>query len=251
MVEYETYQETQESLEMNLKSWSYTRLSKFEACPFAAKLAYIDKIPEPERPLPPGRVEHANDRGTRIHVAAEKYIKEDIELIPELHKFKAEFVKAKEMYTAGLATTEGDWGFDIDWKPVAWMSNDVWCRIKLDLCVRPKLDTAIVIDYKSGKKFGNEIKHMEQLQLYVIGALCRYPKVKRVITEIWYLDLDEITSIEYTRDQGLRFVKNYERRASILTSCEDFVPRPNLYSCKWCAYKPKEKGGTGDCVVGI
>jgi hypothetical protein len=82
-----------------ISSGSYTRLAKYEACPFSAKLAYIDRIPEPERPLPPGKTEHANDRGTRLHEAAEKYIKGGVELIPELAKFEKEYNKARELET--------------------------------------------------------------------------------------------------------------------------------------------------------
>lgn len=234
-----------------LKAWSHTRLSKFETCKFSAKLAYIDKIPEPVRELPPGKTEHANDRGTRIHEAAEKYIKGGVELIPELHKFKAEFEKAREYHEAKQASTEGDWGFTKEWEPTAWMSSDVWCRIKCDLVVLLDKKTAVVIDYKSGKRFGNEIKHAEQMQLYVLGTLFRWPGVDLVTTELWYVDLDEITSMTYTRDQGLRFVKNFERRANVFIDCDDFPPNPNQFSCRYCAYKPKEKGGTGHCSVGV
>jgi hypothetical protein len=42
---------------------SFSRLQNFEKCKYLAKLMYIDRIPEPERPLPPGKTEHANDRG--------------------------------------------------------------------------------------------------------------------------------------------------------------------------------------------
>lgn len=246
----EAFINSDEGLNM-IKAGSYTRLSKFESCHYAAKLAYIDKIPEPERPLPPGKTEHANDRGTRLHEAAEKYIKGGVELIPELDKFKTEFAKARDMFAAGKATTEGDWAYTHDWEPVAWMSSDVWVRIKCDLVVHLSPSRLVVIDYKSGKRFGNEIKHGEQMQLYTIGTLLRYPKCQEVTTELWYLDQDELASMTYTREQGLRFLKNYERRFTDLTTCEDFQPNPNMFSCRWCAYKPVEKGGTGHCSVGI
>ena len=56
-----------------IKAWSYSRLADFEQCKLRAKLKYIDRIPEPARPLPPGKTEHANDRGTRIHDAGERF----------------------------------------------------------------------------------------------------------------------------------------------------------------------------------
>lgn len=234
-----------------LKTWSHTRLGVFDQCKYQAKLKYIDKIPEPERPLPPGKTEHANDRGSRIHDAAERYIKGGIELIPELKHFAPEFMKAREYYAIKQATTEGDWGFDRNWNPVAWMSSDVWCRIKCDLVVLLDKKTAVVVDYKSGKRYGNEVKHGEQMQLYVIGTLLRWPGVETVTTELWYVDLNEMASATYRRDQGLRFVKNFERRADLLTSCEDFPPNPNQFSCRWCPFKPAHLGGTGHCSVGV
>lgn len=236
---------------MRIKSGSYTRLTKFENCAYAAKLAYIDKIPEPERPLPPGKTEHANDRGSRLHEAAEKFVKGGVELIPELAKFKAEFFKARSLFAEDKASTEGDWAFTKDWESVAWMSSDVYIRIKCDLVVHKNTQDLVVVDYKSGKRFGNEIKHGEQMQLYVIGSLFRYPKTKTVTSELWYLDLDELISMTYTREQGLRFLNNFERRLGLMTNAEEFPPNPNVFSCKWCPYKSKEKGGTGHCLVGV
>ena len=47
-----------------ISSWSFSKLGDFESCRLKAKLKHLDNIPEPERPLPPGKTEHANDRGT-------------------------------------------------------------------------------------------------------------------------------------------------------------------------------------------
>ena len=240
-----------EGLDMSAKAWSHSRLSVFEGCKYRFDLAYLQKIPEPERPLPPGKTEHANDRGTRIHEAAERYIKGGVELIDELQKFKEEFEQAREMFAAGKATTEGEWAYTRNWEPVAWMSSDVWCRIKCDLVVHMTEADAVVVDFKSGKRRFNELKHAEQMQLYVLGALCKYPKIEKVTTELWYLDLDEISSMTYTREQGLRFLKNFERRGTLLTECEEFPPNPNVHTCRFCPFKAKELGGTGHCKVGV
>ena len=37
-------------------------------------LKHDQGIPEPQRPLPPGKTEHADDRGTRIHQSVEDYV---------------------------------------------------------------------------------------------------------------------------------------------------------------------------------
>lgn len=237
---------------MSANAWSYSRLSVFEACKRRFQIQYVEKVPEPPRPLPPGKTEHANDRGTRVHEGAERFVKGGIELLPELKKFEPELLAARDLFAAGSASVEGDWAFTRDWQPTAWHSADVWCRVKCDLVV--ELDSGqscVVVDYKTGKRFGNEMKHAEQTQLYVLATLLKKPNARKVTAELWYTDLDELSSMTYTREQGLRLMKNFERRGELLTACEDFPPNPNQFSCRFCPYKPKEKGGTGHCSVGI
>lgn len=234
-----------------IRAWSHSRLSVFEQCKFRTKLSVVDRIPEPPRPLPPGKTEHANDRGTRIHDGAERYIRGGVELIEELQWYAAEFLHLRDLYQAGVVSLEGEWGFDRDWKPVAWMSSDVWCRVKTDCTVFASHEEAVIVDYKSGKRWGNEVKHGEQMQLYQLGAFAKYPKLEEVTVELWYTDLDELHSQRYTREQGLRFAEGYEKRGTALTTELDFPPNPNSYSCKWCPYKPPHLGGTGHCSVGV
>lgn len=234
-----------------IRAWSHSRLGVFEQCKFHTKLAVVDGIPEPARPLPPGKTEHANDRGTRIHTAAEMFVRGGVELVDELQWFRAEFEHLRDLFQVGRVSLEGDWGFSRDWRPVAWMSSDVWCRIKTDCTIFDDNDTAIVVDYKSGKRWGNEVKHGEQMQLYQLGVFCKYPNIQRVVVELWYTDLDELHRQEFTREQGVRFAEGFEKRGVALTSETDFPPNPNSYSCKWCPYKPAHLGGTGHCSVGV
>lgn len=237
---------------MRIKTWSHSRLVKYETCPLWAKLSFIDRIPEPERPLPPGKTEHANDRGTRIHEAGERFIRGGVELIKELQTFKPEFEKARELFAQGRVSLEGEWAYKEDWTPTPWMSNDVWGRIKIDIFVWLTDTTACVVDVKSGKMFGNEIKHAEQTQLYQLGAFIKYPELQEITTELWYTDQNQISPKRvYKRDQGLRFITGWEKRITRMTSDEQHKPTPSTSRCRWCPYKPKEKGGTGHCDVGV
>lgn len=132
-------------------------------------------------------------------------------------------------------------------KMYTWVA--AWLRLKLDALVFVGETEAIAIDYKSGRKYGNEIKHAEQLQLYQLVTFLRYPQLEKVTTELWYLDVDELTQQTFTRQQGLRFLKNWNQRGTRMTTCEDFPPNPNIHSCKWCMLGPWE-GATGHCQVG-
>lgn len=234
-----------------ISTWSFSRLSDFERCRFLAKLKYVDKIPEPQRPLKPGQTEHANDRGTRIHEAAELFVKDPaISLIPELAKFETQFNELRDLYAQGKVILEQDWAIDMDWVPTAWTSKTAWNRAKLDAFVHVNQTQGRAIDYKTGKKYGNEVKHAEQLQLYQLLSFMRFPDLQEITVELWYIDQgpDQTTKMTFTRDQGLRFYKNFNERGLAVTTCEDFTPNPNAYSCKWCMYGPK---GSGHCAVGI
>ncbi len=229
-----------------IPTWSFSRIQDFEQCKRRAKLKYLDKIPEPERPLPPGKTEHANDRGTRIHDAGERFARGGIELVPELQKFKPEFERLKALYATGNVSLEGEWAMDRSWEPVAWASSDAWLRLKLDALVFLSPTEAVAIDYKTGKRYGNEVKHNEQLQLYQLVTFLRYPKLETIHVELWYLDVDELVTVTYTRNQGLRFRRSFENRGNAMTTCTEFPPNPNIFSCKYCPYK-----GTEHCDRGV
>lgn len=232
----------------NIQAWSFSRLSIFQQCPFRAKLAFLDRIPEPERPLPKGKTEHANDRGSRIHDAAEYYVRGETLMVDEMAAFEDEFKKLNQMFKEGRVQLEGEWAVDKDWQPVGWRSNDAWGRIKLDALVFLSPKHAVVIDYKTGRKHGNEVSHAKQGQLYQLAAFLRFPELEVIDVEFWYLDQDDITRTRYTREQGLRFLKYFNDEALIMTSAEEFPPKANMYSCRWCPYGPK---GTGDCTAGV
>lgn len=231
-----------------INAWSYSRLAIFEQCKFRAKLQFVDRIPEPVRPLPPGKTEHANDRGTRVHEAGEMFVRGGVELIPELRSFKPEFERLRELHKEGKVSLEGEWGFDDEWKPVSWKCSTVWARIKLDAFVRLSKTHGVVIDYKTGKKFGNEVKHAEQCQLYQLAAFLRYPELEVIDVELWYTDQNELTHMRYTRAQGMRFLTNFTTRGDKMTSEVDFPPNPNIFSCQWCPFGPT---GTGHCERGV
>jgi len=276
---------------MTIDSWSHSRLGDFEKCKYMAWLKHDQRIPEPPRPLPPGKTEHANDRGSRIHDCAEMFVRGKGPFIPEMREFEAEFKHLQHLFKQGKVFLEGEWGMTEDWEITGWngawkelgpietagakvLAANVlkklpergkkdalvrvgkkayrwipsWHRLKLDCLVLTSSVEAVVIDYKSGKKFGNEVKHGEQLQLYALNTFLRNPELEIVHAELWYLDVRDLTSVTYTRAQGLRARPGFDRRGHAITNATEFPPNPNVYSCRWCPYGP---AGTGHCKVGI
>lgn len=229
-----------------ISSWSFSKIQDFEKCKFLCWLKHDQKIPEPERPLPPGKSEHANDRGTRIHNAAEHYVDGTGPFIPELSKFQDHFEKLRALYKVGRVEMEQEWGMSEDWEIAPW--NGAWLRLKLDVLVHASEYEAVVIDHKTGKKWGNEVKHAQQVQLYALVTFLRYPELEEVTSEIWYLDTDEITSQTFTRDQSLRFKQSFNKRGMALTTCDTWPANPNKFTCQWCLYGPEH---SGHCTVGV
>ena len=156
-----------------IKKVSFSRLAEFENCAWATKLKLIDRVPEPERSLPPGKTEHANDRGSRIHDECEKFVRGQGPLPREAKEFAQHFDALKGHFDAGRASLEGEWGFTVDWLPCDYNAPEVWLRVKADAVVWLSKKRAVVIDYKTGRKFGNEIKHAEQVQLYAMAVMIR------------------------------------------------------------------------------
>lgn len=284
---------------MAVDSWSHSKLMDFEKCKKMFWLKHDQKIPEPERPLPPGKTEHANDRGTRVHQSCEDYVsgKTD-ELAIEAASFGPQLDLLRVMHKDKIVFLEGDWAFNADWGIHPWSGQwteleaetalelglvvepvkklpergltemiytvtegrgkakttryffwePPWLRMKLDAMVMHDETTATVIDYKTGRKFGNEVKHGEQLQMYQLGTFLRYPKLQVVFAELWYLDQNEVTSQKFTRQMGLRYRDKFTKRGDALVSCTDFPANPNKFTCKWCQYGP---WNGGQCQVGV
>ena len=231
-----------------IESASYSKLSDFERCNFYAKLKYVQRIPEPQRPLKPGQTEQANDRGTRYHTNCEEYVLgQSDQLLPDIDAaFGPELDLLRVLHEEGMVSLEGEWGYTTEWQVCDWRQAAV--RMKLDAIVFHDDTHATVIDYKTGRKFGNEMKHAEQLRLYTIGALMRYPKLEFVTAELWYLDQKEVTSQSVTRKQGLMFRSNFDRRINKMLTTTEFPPNANKFTCKWCQYGP---WNGGQCQSGV
>lgn len=231
-----------------ITTWSYSRLVQFESCKLKAKLMFGDKIPQPEPERQPGELETKLERGIRLHSAAEKFVKGEVELVEELKPFKKELTPLKALFKKGKVKVEDEWAMNAEWKPVAWTSSDSWLRLKCDAVAQITDDHVLVIDYKTGRKWGNEIKHGEQLMLYAIVVMMRQPAVQKVTCEIWYLDNGEVVSREFKREQLDELKAKFDARALNLTTCTDFPANPNMFSCKYCPYGPR---GTGHCDKGV
>jgi RecB family exonuclease len=224
-------------------AWSYSTVTTFEECAYRVYIAKVKKIPEPSG--------EAADRGTMVHKAAEDYVQGlTDQLIPELKNHAAWLEHLRVEFPTGSVSVEGEWAYTIDWEKTGWMDPTCWARIKLDVFVKTSPTTGRVIDYKTGKKFGNEIKHGQQGLLYAIGAFMRDPELEYVDVEFWYTDLalKESTKKSYTRAQALMMMPSFHKRGVRMTTEKEFNPNPSKMNCKWCHFG---KGEHPECRYGI
>lgn len=222
-----------------LKSWSFSLLQTFESCAYRVKLQRIDKIPD----LQP---KTAADRGTQIHQEAEDYVRGKSGLTHNLRHFAEDLAALAGHFQAGRVICEEEWGFDRDWNVVEW--NAAWLRLKADAVCFLTPSHAAVIDYKSGKRFGNEVKHARQLQLYALCSLIRYPEIEKVTCELWYMDQDELARFTMHSKQLDKYLKMFDRDGRKVTEETQFKPSPNIFSCKFCPYDPSKQN---DCQFGV
>lgn len=224
-------------------AWSFSTLEKFEACAYQIYISKVKKIPEPQG--------EAAARGELVHKAAEDFVngtRDD--LIDELKTYSEKFELLRLLYKEGKVEQEGEWAFTIDWERTDWMAPNCWARVKLDAYVQVSPTECRIIDFKTGKKFGNEIKHGQQGLLYAIAAFMRNPKLEFAQVEFWYTDqkLADMSRKSYTRDQALMFMPGFHSRGVKMTTETNFDPNPSKTNCLWCPYK---KGDVPECRWGV
>lgn len=226
--------------ERRITSWSYSRLQVFESCKYRAELAFIERVPEGQS--------DAALRGTTLHKAAEDFVGGKLPELPqELVKFSDEFQALRAEFEKGNASLEGEWGFGPKWEIVPW--REATGRVKCDAVVQQPPDRAVVIDYKTGKRAGKEIRHGEQMQLYAVSAFLRFPELEEVDVELWYTDINDVVRVRYTRHTALKLLAGFEKRIQAMLGCTTFPPNPNVWSCRYCPFS--KRVGNGACQAGV
>lgn len=215
---------------------SFSSLSNFEKCPWHLYLSKVEKCPDVAGP--------AAQRGTEIHDKAENFIigNSGDELPKELSKFASLFEDLRARYSEGRIHVEEDWAFTREWEPTGWSEENTWLRMKLDALDLESETSAKVYDWKTGRKFGNEVKHGQQALLYVISTFIKWPELEFVEANMIYTDKGETMTTSYTRDQAMLFFDRYNLRFNQATTCVNFKPTPNASSCKWCPHSKVQEG---------
>ena len=200
--------------------------------------------------MPEFEENHPMIRGRLVHTQIEEYICGSEEEFPAVAKRLKETIDfCKDMYQQGKATAEDQWGFDEDWNSVGWFDDKVWFRCATDAFVTPDDSSAIIYDWKTGKSFGNEVKYMQQMQVYAVAAFMRYPNLELIDVHLGFVDDSKIRTKTFKRGKKItRLLSSFTGRAKNMTDAHVFKPKANMMNCKWCPFGPS---GTNVCIHGV
>lgn len=212
------------------KRWSYSALSTWKECPKKYFFSYIEGIPWPESaPML---------RGTRLHGLAEQYMKEPAMPVPyDLKKIGRLLSDARD---AG-GKSEEVWLIDKDWQPVD-DPNRAWVKAIVDLHW-VEGEVLHVRDHKSGREYPS---HRDQLELYAILGMLKYPSVRRAESAAIYID-GGYTGMDGSiiRPMLPSLISKWDTDAKAMESDALFDAKPGS-ACRWCPYANKQGGPCQD-----
>lgn len=215
-----------------ITAWSFSRLQDYRRCPQFAKYKHVDRMKEPGN--------EAMARGSAIGKMAEDFItaKGKPKCPAEIKAFEEEFVELRKR----KAICEDQWAFNAKWEETGWFDADAWCRIKTDIySLNLQNNTLLVADNKTGKV---REEHEEQVMLYALGGLLKFPTVDAVDARLWYLDQGVEVPAEpklYTPADVPKLKTYWMKQVKPMLADTRFAPKPSN-NCRWCFFS-KAKGG--------
>lgn len=146
-------------------AWSFSALSTYRQC---AKKYFHLRV---AKDVKDDDSQFAGE-GKLIHDALKKRVIGDVALPIELRHL--EKMAAKLANARGEKRGELQLAINADFEPVDWFAKDAWCRAIIDLLILPKPDTALIIDYKTGKRKDE----FEQLKLCAAVLSAFMPEIE-------------------------------------------------------------------------
>ena len=211
----------------SVKSWSYTAYSTYSQCPLRYKYQKIDKLPEPKS--------DAMERGNAIHKKCENFLTNVVDTVPhEARKFADQMEQLKGLNPF----VEQKWGFTKEWKPTSWTGKDTWYRGIVDAGVLYPDNEADIVDFKTGKMYET---NEDQIELFSLTVMLRWPQVRHVTARLWYLDSGDEIVREFPATDKVALRQKWEKKVGPMFADTIFAPKPNKF-CGWCHFR-KSNGG--------
>lgn len=214
-----------------LESWSYSRWDQHNTCPLRFKLAVLEGHKEPEND---GMV-----RGKKIHDAAKDYLLGPADaVVPALMNKQSDLIYQIRTKFDNVVV-EQQWGFNRQWSATGWFSKAgapqgaTWLRSIIDVGVLYEDNSVEVIDWKSGKPRGT---HEDQMELFAVSVLVKYPFVTAVDTRLAYTDFDKAEfGGPYPRADLEKLIAKWEAKVAPMFEDTAYLPRPGD-ACRFCPF---------------
>ena len=218
-----------------ISRWSPTLLKTWEACPKQA--LYRHKRVKTDIPK-----SEAAERGIRTHAKIEEIWEgkadwSDLEIKsdPEQWRTLQEGFNGPGM----VRHCELRLSCTSEWERTGWKSPDAWLVGIADLVVidleRPL--EVVVADFKTGRRWGNEMAHMTQVMTYASMMLTDMPHVQDWVLQIWYLDDGSLLDRTLSTEAVEAFRRNLTAKGMELTSAYAFPANPTKQKCRWCDWR--------------
>jgi len=209
---------------MTRKAWSFSALKTFETCPRKYHAEKVEKL------YPFEETEHTI-YGKKVHLAAEKYIRDGEPLPKGMEQFKPALDALNNI--PGDKHCELEMALTADRKPTDFKGDDVWVRGIADLVIING-DRARVVDYKTGSAKYPDKKQLELMALMVFEY---FPEVTQVKAALAFLLHDVVVKGKYNRKEADKLWQRWDQRTAILDAAfenDNWPPNPNGLCRKWC-----------------
>lgn len=219
-----------------MATWSYSALSLFKQCPRKYyRLKVLKDIVEPP-------AEHLI-YGNAVHKVAEEYGRDGTP-VPEKFSFIKPFVDIIKQ-TPGDKYYEHKMGLMEDLSPCGFMSRGVWWRGIADvLIVKPEDQSAVLLDYKTGKNA--KYADVGQLELLSLAVFAHFPNVNHIDAGLVFVVSREFIETTVSRADMEKHWGKWRRDVGRLDkSVETGVwnPAPNFTCRKHCPVTDCEYNG--------
>jgi hypothetical protein len=206
-------------------TWSYSSLSLFQQCPKKYyHLRVVKDIVEPST--------EALSYGTKVHEAAENFIKLGTPLPPEYSFMQPSLDSLNKL--SGEKLCEYRMGLTKNLEPCDFFSKDVWWRGVADLVVKGE-DKAWLVDYKTGKS--SRYADTKQLEILSLAMFKHFPEIKRIKAGLLFVVANDFVKVDYEGDKPDAWVRWLEETSQLDMAYENGVwnAKPNFSCRNFCA----------------
>lgn len=169
--------------------------------------------------------------GTKVHEAAEFYIRDGKPIPPEFSYMQGLLDRLKNL--PGEKLCEYKMGLSRDLSPVGFFDKDVWWRGIADLVVLDN-DRAFLVDYKTGKS--SRYADTKQLEILSLALFKHFPQLKKVKAGLLFVVAQDFVKVDY-ENQPQAWVRWLEDTGQMEASYEADVwnAKPNFTCRNYCA----------------